>query len=78
MKKQHDQKSYIDEHGDALEIDAQFFKEARRGRPPLAASERKRQVTMLLDPDVLDFFKAEGRGWQTRVNAALRKVAGLS
>ncbi len=73
-----EQKSYIDADGDAVELDEQFFREARRGRPPLPASERKRQVTMMLDPDVLEHFQKQGRGWQTRINAALRKVAGLS
>jgi len=32
---------------------------------------------MLLDPDVLAYFKQGGKGWQTRVNEALRKAAGL-
>ena len=31
----------------------------------------------MLDPDVIEHFKAGGKGWQTRVNAALRKAAGL-
>lgn len=62
---------------DTVELDARFFKKARRGRPPLPPSERKRQVTMLLDPDVVAYFKSKGRGWQTRVNAALRVAAGL-
>ena len=38
--------------------------------PPSAAN--KRSVTMRLDPAVVDFFKAEGRGWQTRMNAVLK------
>ena len=42
----------------------------RRGRPPLA--EAKRQVTLRLDPDLLDRLRATGPGWQTRVNKALR------
>ncbi|WP_147492032.1 BrnA antitoxin family protein, partial [Burkholderia pseudomallei] len=29
--------------------------------------------TIRLDDDVLDAFKATGRGWQTRVNAALKE-----
>ena len=37
--------------------------------PPSAAN--KRSVTMRLDPAVVDFFKGEGRGWQTRINAVL-------
>ena len=47
------------------------------GRPRLPASARKRRVTIMLDPDVVEHFKAGGRGWQTRINAALRKAAGL-
>ena len=48
----------------------------RRGRPK--ASATKVSTTIRLDPDVLDAFKADGPGWQGRVNAALRKAAGLS
>src|SRR5947209_8368275 len=40
----------------------------RRGRPP--ADNPKRQVTLRLDPDVVDRFRATGRGWQSRINAA--------
>lgn len=47
------------------------------GRPALPERYRKRRVTIMLDPDVIEHFKAEGKGWQTRVNAALRKAAGL-
>lgn len=35
----------------------------------------KRQVTLRLDAAVVEAFKATGRGWQTRINAALKKVA---
>ena len=34
--------------------------------------EAKRQITLRLDPDVIDFFKAGGQGYQTRMNAVLR------
>ncbi len=37
----------------------------------------KRQVTLRLDPDVIDHFRARGKGWQVRINAALRKAAGI-
>jgi uncharacterized protein (DUF4415 family) len=47
------------------------------GRPLLPSEARKRRVTIMLDPDVIEHFKADGKGWQTRVNAALRKAAGL-
>jgi len=38
----------------------------------------KEQVSLRIDRDVLDHFQADGAGWQDRINAALRKAAGLS
>jgi len=35
---------------------------------------RKKAVTLRLDADVLAWFKREGRGYQTRINRALRGV----
>ena len=32
----------------------------------------KRQLTVRLDQDVIDWFKAQGAGYQTRMNAVLR------
>lgn len=46
-----------------------------RGRP--VVEQPKRQISLRLDPDVIDAFKATGRGWQGRINAALRKAAKL-
>ena|SRR5687768_6142218 len=34
--------------------------------------ESKQQLTLRLDPDVIAWFKASGRGYQTRMNAVLR------
>ena len=34
----------------------------------------KLPVTLRLDADVVAWFKADGRGYQTRINQALRKV----
>ncbi len=33
----------------------------------------KQQITLRLDPDVLAFFRKHGRGYQTTINAVLRK-----
>jgi uncharacterized protein (DUF4415 family) len=41
----------------------------RRGLVPVAP---KVPVTLRVDPDVLDWFKGEGEGYQTRMNAVLR------
>jgi len=34
----------------------------------------KKPVTLRLDADVLAWFKAQGRGYQTRINRALRRL----
>ena len=36
----------------------------------------KEMVSLRIDREVLDFFQADGPGWQERINAALRKAAG--
>jgi uncharacterized protein (DUF4415 family) len=36
----------------------------------------KELVSLRIDRDVLDYFQEAGPGWQDRINAALRKVAG--
>ena len=55
---------------DASEITPAMFAKAivRRGLAP----RTKRQLTLRLDSDVLDWFKKQGTGYQTRINALLR------
>jgi len=48
---------------------------AARGRPRLDTP--KTPVTIRLDQDVVQRFKASGKGWQGRMNEALRKAVGL-
>ena len=43
---------------------------------PLSPPGAKEMVSLRIDRDVLDFFQAEGPGWQDRINAVLRKAAG--
>lgn len=47
----------------------------RPGRKPSGSA--KISLTLRLDPDVIEHFKSTGEGWQTRMNEALRKAAGL-
>jgi uncharacterized protein (DUF4415 family) len=42
-----------------------------RGRPK--ATDTKTHFNIRLDTDILEAFKATGRGWQTRINRALRE-----
>ena len=44
-----------------------FWKNAR---PVMPAA--KRLTSIRLDPDLLDWFKKSGKGYQTRINAVLR------
>jgi uncharacterized protein (DUF4415 family) len=67
-------KSYVDENGEARELDSAFFKEAKRGRPPLPSEEVKEAISIRLDPDIVKHYRAKGKGWQSRINADLRKI----
>ena len=42
-----------------------------------AIADPKEPVSLRLDPDVLAHFRRSGRGWQSRINAVLRKAAKL-
>ena len=45
----------------------------KRGRGPQQAP-RKVSTTIRLDADVIAYFRASGRGYQTQINNELRKV----
>lgn len=47
----------------------------RRGLKPVASKEL---VSLRLDQDVLAWFKAQGRGYQTRINSVLRAFRDAS
>ena len=67
---------HISERDDAPDLSGDGWPErfakasVRRGRPPLARP--KVSTTIRLSQDVIDHFKAAGRGWQTRIDNALR------
>jgi uncharacterized protein (DUF4415 family) len=52
-----------------------IVRHARIGRP--RKESPKEAINIRLDPEVLTHFRATGPGWQSRINKALRKVAGL-
>jgi uncharacterized protein (DUF4415 family) len=49
----------------------------RRGRGRPAIANPRKQISLRLDGDVIEKFKSTGKGWQGRVNEALRKAAGI-
>jgi len=54
---------------DTPRLDKAFFKKATVAWPPA-----KKQLTIRLDEDVLDWLKRHGKGYQTRINRILRVV----
>jgi uncharacterized protein (DUF4415 family) len=48
-------------------LDANWFRHAK-----IVLPEQKQAVSLRLDRDVLEWFKRRGKGYQTRINAALR------
>lgn len=43
----------------------------------LQKAPTKKLVSLRLSPDVIERFKADGPGWQSRIDAALKKAVGL-
>src|SRR6266511_4418313 len=69
---------------DAPELTKGYFQRAdlyhgnkliRRGRPP--SENPKQAIKLRIDADVVEYFRATGPGWQTRINEALRRAAKL-
>lgn len=57
---------------DTCELSDEAFKELRPvGRPK--ADVTKERITIRLSPDVVAYFRAGGKGWQTRMDEALRE-----
>jgi hypothetical protein len=78
-------KSITGRPDDAPELLSDFFRDGevrrgdrliRRGRPPLAGAP-KTAITLRLDEDVVKAYRETGKGWQTRINADLRRARKL-
>jgi uncharacterized protein (DUF4415 family) len=55
------------DYSDIPELDKNFWKNAKMVVPP-----GKKQLTVRLDTDVLEWLKGQGKGYQSRINAILR------
>ena len=69
-------KPYIDEDGEVRELDEHFFKNARRGRPPLPSEQRKKRVNLMLEPRVIAALKERGV-MSAEANRLLKEALGL-
>jgi uncharacterized protein (DUF4415 family) len=58
------------------EVFPQLAKSIRRGRGPNKAPTKK-LVSLRLSPEVVEHFKSQGPGWQSRIDDTLRKAAKL-
>ena len=61
----------------ASEVVPEIVAAYRRVRGPQKLPT-KQLVSLRLDPDVIEHFRARGPGWQARINTTLRKAVGLS
>jgi len=52
---------------DVQSLDSEFFKNAKLRMP-----SPKKSITVRLDSDVLDWYRRQGKGYQTKINAILR------
>ena len=52
---------------DVPKLDRAFFERAHVRMP-----SRKRSISLRVDPDILEWFKQQGQGYQTRINAVLK------
>lgn len=63
--------SVADDPDAAPILDTEWFRTAR-----LVMPEPKQAVSLRIDPDVLRWYKDQGPGYQSRMNAILREYAG--
>ena len=79
-------KPLTDDPDDAPELLNDFFRHGevrhgdrliRRGRPPLSGKP-KTAITLRFDEDVVSAYRKTGEGWQTRINADLRRARKLN
>jgi uncharacterized protein (DUF4415 family) len=59
------------------EVFPEFAESIKRARGRPAIENPRQQISIRLDPDIIEHYKAKGKGWQSQINDDLRKVAGL-
>ncbi|MEO9122343.1 MAG: BrnA antitoxin family protein [Burkholderiaceae bacterium] len=61
-------------------LSSSLQRKLRRGQRGVQKAPTKVQTAVRYDPDVVEHFKAQGPGWQTRMNDALKKaiLAGIA
>ncbi|TDT43303.1 uncharacterized protein (DUF4415 family) [Halospina denitrificans] len=63
----------IDADPDTYELSEDEFRQLKPvGRPK--AEVTKERVTIRLSPEVVAYFRSQGKGWQTRIDEALKAM----
>lgn len=71
LKRLHEMKDEDIDFSDIPPVPPEMFARGivRRGLKPVI---RKRQLTLRMDSDVIEWFKKQGQGYQTKINSLLR------
>jgi len=71
LKRLREMKDEDIDFSDIPEVPPEMFARGiiRRGLKPVV---RKKQLTLRMDSDVIEWFKKQGRGYQTKINSLLR------
>ena len=70
-----DIRQHMIEDGEDPDTTVRFFTTPRPGQRGPGRKPSKVAVTLRVDPDTLQAFKATGEGWQTRMNDVLKRGA---
>lgn len=63
----------VEDDPDTYLLDDDWFETATFVMP----SSEKERITIRLDADILDFFRSEGSGYQSRINKVLREYMAV-
>ncbi|MGD9732571.1 MAG: BrnA antitoxin family protein [Desulfamplus sp.] len=69
----------IDNDGEVRELTSEDFKNMRPASEVLPKEllsvlpKKSRPITIRLNPKIVDFFKSNGKGWQSEINDVLQK-----
>lgn len=71
LKRLHEMKDEDIDFSDIPPVPPEMFARGivRRGLKPVI---RKKQLTLRMDSDVIEWFKKQGQGYQTKINSLLR------
>lgn len=58
----------VAEDPDMMLLDEEWFQKAQF----IVPTAEKKRITIRLDEDIIEYFKREGKGYQSRINAVLK------